>query len=236
MNRINFILLKNFYLIPYYWLKLCKYAKHIDRYTEEERFKLLKQIDHRANKSGRITIDVHGLENIPKENGFMFYPNHQGLYDVLALIEACPIPFSVVMKKELQSIKGLDKVFQCMEALAIDREDIKASMKTIIQVSEEVKKGRNFLIFAEGTRTKHPNAMGEFKGGSFKSAMKAQCPIVPIALIDAYKPFDTKSLKPETVHVHFMEPIPYEEYGHLKTTEVAAMVQKRIEKVIEENQ
>ena len=29
----------------------------------------------------------YGVENIPKENGFMFYPNHQGLYDVLATME-----------------------------------------------------------------------------------------------------------------------------------------------------
>ena len=51
---------------------------------------------------------------------------------------------------------------------------------------------KDYLIFAEGTRTKNPNHVNEFKGGSFKCAMKAQCPIVPVALIDSYKPFECK--------------------------------------------
>ena len=61
----------------------------------------------RANKGGNVKIDVHGEENIPAENGFMFFPNHQGLYDVLAVVEACPKPFSVVAKKEIANIPFL---------------------------------------------------------------------------------------------------------------------------------
>jgi len=234
MRRIIMMMLRNLFFLPGAWIKLCRYAKHADDYTDEERYKLLQYIDSRANWGGRVTIDVHGVENIPEENGFMFFPNHQGMYDVLAIIQASPRPFSVVMKKELANIPGLKKVFQCMKALAIDREDIKQSMKVIHQVTEEVKNGHNYLIFAEGTRTKHPNQVGEFKGGSFKSAIKAKCPIVPVVLIDAYKPFDRPSLKPERVQVHFLEPMTYEMYGGMKTNEVAALVKRRIEKVISE--
>lgn len=75
----------NILFVPYYWCKLCYYASHVEKYTEEERYKLLRFIDNRAIKGGRIHIDVHGQENIPKENGFMFFPNHQGLFDVLGL-------------------------------------------------------------------------------------------------------------------------------------------------------
>ena len=73
------------------------------------------------------------------------------------------------------------------------------------------------------------------KGGSFKSATKAQCPIVPVALIDSFKPFDTNTIKPVTVQVHFMEPLLYEEYKDMKTTEIAALVQKRIQEKIDKN-
>ena len=107
-------------------------------------------------------------------------------------------------------------------------------MQVIIDVTKEVKKGRNYLIFAEGTRSKNGNKVGTFKGGSFKTATKAQCPIVPVALIDSFKPFDTNSTKPVTVQVHFLEPILYEEYQNMKTTEIAEIVKKRIEKVIHE--
>lgn len=233
MKRIMLMVAYNILLVPYMWFKLCYYARHVDKYTEEQRYKVLRFIDNRAIKGGRVKIDVHGQENIPEQNGFMFFPNHQGLFDVLSIVAACPRPFSVVMKKEIQNIPFLKQVFACMKAYAIDRDDVKQAMKVIIQVTKEVKEGRNYLIFAEGTRTKDPNHVHEFKGGSFKSAMKAKCPIVPVALIDAYKPFDTKSIEKVTVQVHFLEPISYDEYKDMKSVELAAEVKSRIEKVIE---
>ena len=236
MKRILLMVAYNILIVTYYWFKLCYYASHVDKYTEEERYKLLRFIDNRAITGGRIQIDIHGAENIPKENGFMFFPNHQGLFDVLAIIQACPTPFSVVMKKEIQNIPFLKQVFACMKAFAIDREDVKQSMQVILQVTKEVKAGRNYLIFPEGTRTKDPNNVHEFKGGSFKPAVKAKCPIVPVALIDSYKSFDTKSIEKLTVQVHFLEPLLYEEYKDMKTVEIAQEVKSRIEKVIRENE
>ena len=50
-------------------------------------------------------------------------------------------------------------------SLSIDRDDIRQSMKVIQQVTEEVKQGKNFLIFAEGTRSKDGNRLLDFKGG-----------------------------------------------------------------------
>ena len=191
MKRIILMVLKNLLFVPYGWFKLCYTASHVDKYTEEERYQVLKMIDRRANWGGRITIDAHGVENIPEKDGFMFFPNHQGLY-----------------------------------------EDIRQGLKVIQQVADEVKKGRNYLIFAEGTRSKMQNKLQEFKGGSFKSAVKAQCPIVPVALIDSYKSFDTNSIEKLTVQVHFLKPIPYEEYQGMKTTQIAAMVKERIEDTI----
>lgn len=76
----------------------------------------------------------------------------------------------------------------------------------------------------------------EFKGGSFKSAMIAKCPIVPVALIDSYKPFDENSIKKVVVQVHYLKPINYEEYKDMKSVEIAHMVREQIEKVIKENE
>lgn len=235
MKRIIMMVIKNILFVPYGWIKLCWYAAHADKYTEEERYALLKYIDNRANWGGNIYIDAHGVENIPKENGFMFFPNHQGLYDVLAILQVCPVPFSVVAKKEVADIPFLKQVFTCMKAYIIDREDIRQSMQVIINVTKEVKAGRNYLIFAEGTRSKKGNYPQEFKGGSFKAATKSKCPIVPVALIDSYKAFDTGSIKKLTVQVHFLEPMYYDEYKDMKTTEIAAEVKRRIEQTIREN-
>lgn len=235
MKRILLMVFRNILLVPVFWIKLCYHASHVDKYTEEEHFKLLKFIDHRANKGGNVTIDAYGLDNIPKEGGCILYPNHQGMYDTLAIMAVCPRPFSVVAKKELANIQFLKQVFACVKAYAIDREDVRQGLKVIMNVANDVKNGKMFIIFPEGTRSKNGNQVGEFKGGSFKAATKAKCPIVPVALIDSFKPFDTNSIKPVTVQVHFMEPLFYEEYKDMKTTEIAEVVQERIQKTINEN-
>lgn len=233
MKRILLMVFRNIILVPYMWCKLCYYASHVEKYSEQKRYDMLRFIVFRANKGGNVHIDVFGKENIPKENGFMFYPNHQGLYDVLAIVEACDVPFSVVAKKEVGNIQFLKQVFACMKAYLIDRDDVRQSMQIIIDVSKEVASGRNYLIFAEGTRSKLGNKLLDFKGGSFKASTKAKCPIVPVALVNSFKPFDTNSIKPVNVEVHFLKPMLYEEYKDMKTTEIAIEVKKRIAKVVE---
>lgn len=154
MKRIIMMVLRNLLFVPWGWFMLNRYAKNVDNYTEGERYALLKKIVRRANKGGNITVQSYGVENIPNENGFMFYPNHQGLYDVLAIVDVCPTPFSVVAKKEVGNVPFLKQVFTCMKAYIMDREDIRQSMQVILDVTKEVKAGRNYLIFAEGTRSK----------------------------------------------------------------------------------
>lgn len=217
------------------WCKLCYHASHVDKYTEEEHYKMLRFIVLRANKGGNVTIETYGRENIPDKSGFMFFPNHQGLYDMLAIIEACPMPFSAVAKKEIKDIQFLKQVIACMKGYLMDREDIRQSMRIIDEVTNEVKKGRNYVIFPEGTRSKEGNKVQSFKAGSFKAATKAMCPIVPVALINSFKPFDTNTISPVTVQVHFLKPLYYEDYKSMKTKEIASIVQKRIQMTILEN-
>ena len=188
-----------------------------------------------ANRAGRVTIESYGVENIPKENGFIFFPNHQGMFDALVFLESCPVPFSVVYKKEVSNVILLKQVFRALHAIAIDREDIKQSLQVINQMTEEVKQGRNFLIFPEGTRSRQGNQVQDFKGGSFKAATRARCPIIPVALINCFVPFDSKTTEHVNVQVHFLEPLLYEEYKDMKTTEIAAIVRERIQHTINEN-
>lgn len=228
------MVLYNLPFVPYWWWQLCHFAKHTDDIPEPEKYALLKKIVLHANKGGRVKIDVHGKEHIPTDQSFVFFPNHQGLFDVLAILEACDVPFSVVAKKEVKDVPFLKQVFAIMKAKIMDREDVRQSLQVILDVTQEVKNGRNYLIFPEGTRSRRGNQVGEFKGGSFKCAVKAKAPIVPVALLNAFEPFDRNSIAPVTVQVHFLEPIPYEVYQSMKTTEIAEIVKTRIEETIAE--
>ena len=234
MRRIILMVLYNLPFVPYWWWQLCHFAKHTDDIPEPEKYALLKKIVLHANKGGRVKIDVHGKEYIPTDQSFVFFPNHQGLFDVLAILEACDVPFSVVAKKEVKDVPFLKQVFAIMKAKIMDREDVRQSLQVILDVTQEVKHGRNYLIFPEGTRSRRGNQVGDFKGGSFKCAVKAKAPIVPVALLNAFEPFDRNSIAPVTVQVHFLEPIPYEVYQGMKTTEIAEIVKTRIEETIAE--
>lgn len=225
------MVLRLFFKAPYYILKIwwCGKSNNIDY---EKGYEWCQYATKKANKAGKVTIDSKGIENIPSENGFVLFPNHQGMFDVLAFLESCPRPFAFVIKKEASKIILLKQVISATGSLAIDRKDLRQSMEVIKTMTEQVKTGRNFLIFAEGTRSKEGNKTLDFKAGSFKSAVKAQCPIVPCALIDAFKPFDEKSVKQVTVKIRYLKPMYYDEYKDMTTVEIATEVHKRINDAI----
>ena len=234
MNRIVTMVLKNLWIVPGAWFKLCKYAKHTDEYPEEEKYRHIQYILKRAIIGGNVDLKITGLENIPQENGFMLYANHQGMFDVLAIAATCDPPIGAVLKKELYNVPLLHQIAICTKSFAMDREDVRQSLTVIQGVTEEVKQGRNYLIFPEGTRSKLGNEMLEFHGGSFRCATKSKCPIVPIALIDCFKVLDQKGSKPVSVQIHYLKPIYYEEYAGMKPAEVAALVKSRIQEKIDE--
>ncbi len=228
MNRIVLMVLKNLTFVPGAWFKLCHYAKHTDEYPEEEKYRHIQMILKRAVKGGNIELKVSGTENIPAEGGFLLYSNHQGMFDVLAVAATCDRPLGTVLKKELKDVPFLKQIIACTKSFAMDREDVRQSLTVINSVIKEVKEGRNYLIYPEGTRSKSTNTPMEFHNGSFRCAIKAKCPVVPIALVDCYKVLDQKGSKPVTVQIHYLPAIPYEEYADLNTKELAAMVHDRI--------
>ena len=234
MNRILLMVLRNFWKVPGAYWKLCHYAKHTDEYPEEEKYRHIQYILKLAVKSGNIDLKVTGTENIPKENGFLMYGNHQGMFDILAIAATCDNPLGAVLKKELANIPFLKQVIACTKSYSMDREDVRQSMEVIMQVSKDVvNEKKNIVIFPEGTRSKNGNKMGEFHAGSFKSAQKAKCPIVPFAFINSSRVLEDKGIGPMTVQLHFLKPIPFEEYKPMKTVEIAAMVKEQIQEVLD---
>ena len=235
MNRIVMMVLRNLTKVPAAWIKLCRYANHTEEYPEEEKWHHIQYVLKLAVGGGNVDLQVTGLENIPKENGFMLYANHQGMFDVLAIAATCDNPFGAVLKKELYDVPFLHQIALCTKSFAMNREDVRQSLAVIQNVTEEVKQGRNYLIFPEGTRSRKGNEMLEFHGGSFRCATKSQCPIVPIALVDSYRVLDQKGSAPVKVQLHYLPVIPYEEYKGMKPAEVAQLVHSRIEQKIQES-
>ena len=234
MNRIVRIVLRNIFRLPVYYWKLCRYARHPERYTYEEMWAYIHKVLKRVLATSNVELEVTGTEHLVQEGGYMLYGNHQGMFDVVAIAATCEHPLAIVYKKELSNVPLLKQILKCTNSFAMDREDVRQSLQVIQAVTREVQQGRTYVIFPEGTRSKNTNEMLEFHGGSFRCAVKAKCPIVPMAFVDCFKAFDQKGSKRIRAQLHYLPAIPYEEYADMKTGEVAELVKSRIAQAIRE--
>ena len=100
MIRIALMVVRSLFRIPSYMYHLIQYGKPDDSHTEYERYTYLRNLVKRVNHVGRVKVVGYGEENIPEKDGFIMFPNHQGLFDSLAIIETCSHPFGIVIKQE----------------------------------------------------------------------------------------------------------------------------------------
>ena len=235
MNRFVRMILFNLPRFISAYCKLCRYARHPERYSYQEKWDHIHGLFSMCMGSSNVDLTVTGLENIPREESFVLYGNHQGLFDIMAVAATCPVPLGAVYKQEMKNVPFMKQLFACTNSFPMDRTDVRQSLQVIQNVTKEVLNNHSYLIFPEGTRSKLGNTMLPFHPGSFRAAMKANCPIVPMALIDSYKPLDQKGSAPVAAQLHYLPPIPYEEYKDMKTTEVAELVKSRIAATIEAN-
>ena len=233
MNRLVGMLLKNIAVLPGAYRKLCRYAKNPEKYPEQERWDHIAYMMGRAIKAGNVELICTGTENLDHKEGFMLYGNHQGLFDVMAIASTCPAPLGCAYKKELKQVPLLKQIYACTQSFAMDREDARQSLQVINAITQEVKNGRNYLIFPEGTRSRKGNEMLGFHGGSFRCAVKAKCPVVPFVLLDSYKVLDQKGSAPVKVQLHYLDPIYPAEFAGMKASQLADLVKSRIRTAME---
>ena len=156
-------------------------------------------------------ITVIGHENIPKDQAVLYIGNHRSFFDILLTYVLCPDLTGYVAKKEMEPIPLLSIWMRYLHCLFLDRQDIKAGMKTILTAIEKVKIGISICIFPEGTRNKGKDELEllPFHDGSFKIATKAGCPIVPIAISNSAEIFESHfpKIKPCKVVVEYCNPV-----------------------------
>lgn len=228
MYRFYFVIFLNLFRIPYLVPKMIHMASHRDEYSLERRYAVVRKIVRIIKQSAVILTRAFGVENLPKEGGYIMFANHQGKYDALGVFHTHEKPCSVVMDEARSHMLVASQVLDMVEGKRLKKDDVRQSMKIIMEMAEEAAEGKKFLIFPEGGYFHNKNTVQEFKAGCFKSAMKAKVPIVPVALVDSYKAFEGFRVGPIRTQVHYLKPIPYEEYKDMKTTEVSEIVRQRI--------
>ena len=222
MNRLMQAIFKNLFHLPELLARLDRYARSPEKYSRQERMALIRTISDKIRRGGNISLVVSGTEHFPEVG---FTASELGVLNAIA--SAVDFPLSPVAKKELMSYPVVRQIFLCADALPIDREDPRQSIRVMRELQERLDAGRACLVFPEGTRS-GSNQLGNFKPGCFKPAVKARCPIVPVALVNSFLPFDTKVSGPVTVYLHVLKPLLWEDYQSMTTAQIAEAVKEQI--------
>ncbi|MCR4955866.1 MAG: 1-acyl-sn-glycerol-3-phosphate acyltransferase [Lachnospiraceae bacterium] len=228
MLRFYYTILRSIFHL--YMVPLMRYvAAHPQKYSEEKRYYLVRKLSRIVTKAGRIYTTYHGIENIPEGGNYILCPNHSGKFDALAIVNGHQRPISLVMDYERSKMYVVNEIMALIQGKRLKRDDLRQSFSIIMEMADELKNGKKFIIFPEGGYLyDKENHLYPFKAGCFKSVQKAHSTIVPVALIDSYKAYKYNSIRKSYNSCYFLKPITYDEIQGMKTQDIAALVQQRI--------
>ena len=154
-----------------------------------------------------IKVEFRGVEKIPK-GPLLVASKHQSMWETMSLLHFFDAPF-FVLKRELKRIPIFGLFLIKANMIAIDR---KAGGRALIammkRAGEEVRRGRQFVIFPEGTRTA-PGAPPNYKRGVVQIYADCGVPCLPVALNSGlFWPRRTFMRYPGTLVVEFLDPLP----------------------------
>ena len=183
-----------------------------------------------------VKLTVIGEENVPKDQAVLYVGNHRSYFDVVMTYARCPRLTGYIAKVEMLRYPLLRDWMKALNYLLLDREDIKAGLKTILQGIEYIKNGISICIFPEGTRNPSDTMM-PFKEGSLKMAEKTGCPIVPMAITNSAEIFENHIPFVRRCHVilEYGKPIMPGELSKEEKKKLGAYTQQKIQEMLDKN-
>jgi len=156
-----------------------------------------------------IRYRVAGRENIPSGTAVVFCSNHESNVDPPVLFLALHPQLHILYKAELRNVPLMRTVLDVGGFVAVDRGDRDQAMRSLEQGAQSLRAGNSFLIFPEGTRSRTGSLL-PFKKGGFIMAIKAQVPVVPVAIVGGRDAMRKGSafVRPVKVSVRIGRPVP----------------------------
>ncbi len=139
-------------------------------------------------RTARRILGVHytieGAEHVRGDRPTVYCINHQSNVDVLAfeiLYPLCP-NLRVMYKAEMGRVPILGRAMRAAGFVPVERQHRERAIGAVDAAAARLMAGDSFLLAPEGTRSQTGNLL-PFKKGGFVMAIKAQVPVVPIALV-----------------------------------------------------
>ncbi|MDO4268141.1 MAG: lysophospholipid acyltransferase family protein [Eubacteriales bacterium] len=203
---------------------------------QEHSLKVVQAMFRMLLRLAGVQLTVKGREKLP-EGAVLYVGNHRSYFDILAGYTSVPGLTGFVAKKEMERYPFLAEWMRNVNCLFLDRQDIKAGLKTILEGIEKVKSGVSIWIFPEGTRNEAEDVLDllPFKEGSLKIAEKSGCPVVPVAVSGTAEIFEKHIpfIRPSKVTLEFGEPFYIKELPLEQKKRVGAYTRDIIIKMLE---
>jgi 1-acyl-sn-glycerol-3-phosphate acyltransferase len=158
-----------------------------------------------------IRYRVEGSEQLQKHRAAVYCVNHASNLEppvIFAVLSPLFPRLRVLYKAELRKLPVLVRAFDIAGFVPLQRGNREQSLPAIEKAADALRAGNSFLIFPEGTRSRTGELL-PFKKGGFIMAIKAQAPIVPIAVLGARDAMRKGSLviRPVVITVRLGEPV-----------------------------
>jgi len=158
----------------------------------------------------RTKVEIHGIEKIDPNGSYVFVSNHLSYMDTPVVFSSIPVQFRFLAKKGLFQIPFLGWHLHTAGHIPVPREDPRSSLRTLSRAAELIQTHSiSLLIFPEGGRTMD-GELHDFKDGAAYLAIKAQAPLVPLALIGTREilPMGSATIRHGHVRLQVGDPIP----------------------------
>ena len=160
-------------------------------------------------RTASTPLTVERLDRIDLTQPAIYAANHSSALDIPVLYVSLPFQFRILAKVELFRLPFVGWHLRRSGQIPIDRSDARASMRSLSAASRTVKAGMPLVVFPEGGRSIDGHIQ-PFLGGTFYVAIKAQVPIVPMAIVGAFEalPMNTFVIHPGHLRLIVGDPIP----------------------------
>ena len=155
-----------------------------------------------------IRYRLTSAQPLPLDRAAVYCSNHQSNVDPPLLFAVLHPYMHILYKAELSSLLVLERAFRFGGFIPVDRRNKEAALRSLETGARSIRQGNSFLIFPEGTRSRTDELL-PFKKGGFIMAIKAQAPIVPVAIQGARAAMrkGSRIIRPVIVSVRVGEPV-----------------------------
>ena len=171
-----------------------------------------------------LRVKVRGAEHIPHGRTALYIANHQSNFDIPILYAGLPLQFRWLAKQELFDVPLFGLAIKRCGYIPIDRSDRRKAMHSMNAAAQQISTGVSVIVFPEGTRSPD-GKLHEFKKGGFLIAVKAQVPVVPVAIKGSFAVMSKNSFRIHggTIEVEIFPPIETE---GLKNSDLARLLEQ----------